>query len=94
MTDSLELQRLQMMMEVEEGLNVYILDEQFRYTYFNREHIEGMKNVFGADVKLGIVKTELLPEPLSSEYCSLYGTAFASSKLSHILKFEDRYINF
>ena len=43
-------------------INIWAIDKEFRYTFFNENHKNDMKTVWGADIKVGKNLIEYLPE--------------------------------
>jgi PAS domain S-box-containing protein len=85
---------LEALLNLEKGLNVYVLDEELRYVFFNQEHQRGMLSAFNAKIQLGLCKVDLLPEPLKTDYTKLYSRALESDSFKHVLKYDDDYLEF
>jgi PAS domain S-box-containing protein len=94
MGDPLEQYRYRMIADLEPGLNIYILDQEFRYKFFNKVHQQGMQEAFDVSINLGDVKTELLPSPYKEKYSSLYKRAFEGEQYRYVQKFEESFIEF
>ena len=85
---------LEVLMSTMEGVNIYTLDKNFRYIFFNEFHAEDMKRVFGADIKLGLNKLTFLPDSLSSEYKSIYLKAFEGKRFQHTQRIGENFLKF
>ncbi len=77
-----------------EDRNLYALNRKMEYIYFNEQHKVDMQRVFSAEPEIGANKIELLPEPLSSQYETLYLRALTGESYSHTQKFGEQYITF
>lgn len=44
---------LQSILEIQEGITIFSIDENYRYLYFNKTHSDRMKSVYNSDIQLG-----------------------------------------
>ena len=54
---------LQGLIESPKGVVVFVLDHQYRYVAFNRNHYETMKRIWGADIALGDCMLDCIQDP-------------------------------
>jgi signal transduction histidine kinase len=85
---------LEDLLNLEEGLNIYVLDQDFRYVYFNKAHNQGMLEAFGATIQIGDCKLDFLPEPFKTDYNQLYDRALHSESFKHVLNYGDEFLEF
>jgi PAS domain S-box-containing protein len=85
---------LEVLLNLEEGSNIYVLDQELRYVYYNKWHWHGMREAFDADVKIGDCKIDYLPDPLNTDFKNLYERAFNSESFKHVLNYKDEYFEY
>lgn len=49
-------------------INVWSIDRNYRYTFFNENHAKGMKDFWNVDISLGFSVLDYLPDPEYKEY--------------------------
>lgn len=87
-------QDLEVIFNIEEGLNIYLLDHHFNYVFFNEVHKKEMKEYFDAEIALGKSKIDYLPSPFNEDFKQLYQRALDTESFKHVLKFTEEYIEF
>lgn len=53
----------QSIMQSTVGINIWAIDSDYRYTFFNNAHMEGMKEVWNADIEIGRCVLDYINDP-------------------------------
>ncbi len=77
-----------------EQRDLYALNCDLQYVFFNDRHKLGMKKFWDKDIAIGINKTDLLPQPYQDQFRKLYQKALKGDTFSHTQKFGDEYFTF
>jgi PAS domain S-box-containing protein len=85
---------LELLLNTEEDVSIYVLDAKQRYVYFNKIHAREMDKLFQAKVKVGLNKTSLLPKLYQEDFKKLYARGLDSGPIKHVFSFNDEYYEF